>query len=59
MEPKARRAAQLRFGLGTVVYIIATGVSFLSAPAALARYGAVAAYYVLEHTPAGPTAQSD
>jgi uncharacterized membrane protein len=59
MAKKARRAAQLRFGLGTVVYIIATGVSFLSAPAALACYGAVAAYYVLEHTPAGPTAQPD
>jgi uncharacterized membrane protein len=59
MTPKARRDAQLRFGLGMVVYIIATGVSFLSAPAALACYGAVAAYYVLEHTPAGPTAQSD
>lgn len=59
MTTKARRAAQLRFGVGTVVYIIATGVSFLSAPAALACYGAVAAYYVLEHTPAGPTTPSD
>jgi uncharacterized membrane protein len=59
MTKKTRRAAQLRFGLGTVVYIIATGVSFLSAPAALACYGAVAAYYVLEHTPADPTAMPD
>lgn len=59
MTKKARRGAQLRFGLGTVVYIIATGVSFLSAPAALVCYGAVVAYYVLEHTPAGPTAPSD
>jgi len=59
MTKKARRDAQLRFGLGMVVYIIATGVSFLSAPAALVCYGAVAAYYVLEHTPAGPTAPSD
>jgi uncharacterized membrane protein len=59
MTPKSRSAAQLRFGLGTVVYIIAIGVSFLSAPIALACYGAVAAYYVLEHTPAGATPQAD
>jgi uncharacterized membrane protein len=59
MTKKDRRAAQLRFGLGTIVYIVATGVSFLNATAALACYGAVAAYYVLEHTPAGPTAQPD
>jgi uncharacterized membrane protein len=59
MTKKARRGAQLRFGLGTVVYIIASGVSFLSAPAALVCYGTVAAYYVLEHTPADPTAPSD
>lgn len=59
MTKKARTTAQVRFGLGTVVYLIATGVAFLSAPAALACYGAVAAYYVLEHTPAEPAGQSD
>lgn len=54
MSPKARRTAQLRFGAGTAVYLIATGVSFLSPPAALGCYAAVAAYYVLEHTPGEP-----
>jgi uncharacterized membrane protein len=59
MTPRARSTAQLRCGLGTLVYIIATGVSFLSAPIALGCYGAVAAYYVLEHTPTGPAAAPD
>ena len=54
MTPKAQRKAQLRFGAGTAVYLIAIGVSFLSPPAALGCYAVVAAYYVLEHTPGEP-----
>ncbi len=59
MTPKAKTAAQLRFGAGTFVYIIATGLAFLSAPVALICYGAVAAYYVVEQTPTGRTADPD
>jgi uncharacterized membrane protein len=59
MTPRAKTAAKLRFGAGTLVYIIATGLSFLSAPIALVCYGAVAAYYVFEQTPTGPTPRSE
>ncbi|HEX4245834.1 MAG TPA: TMEM175 family protein [Acidimicrobiales bacterium] len=58
MTAKDRSRAELRFGVGTVVYLIGVGVSFLSAPAALVCYGAVAVYYVLERTPAEPTVNS-
>jgi uncharacterized membrane protein len=54
LAPKSKLTAQLRFGAGTLVYAIATGVSFLSPAVALGCYAAVAAYYVLEHTPGEP-----
>jgi hypothetical protein len=54
LAPTSKRNAQLRFGAGILVYAIATGVSFLSPPAALGCYAAIAAYYVLEQTPGEP-----
>ncbi len=48
------RKAMLRFGFGNTVYLIAAGIAFLSAPLALALYGAIAGYYIFEQTPAQP-----
>jgi uncharacterized membrane protein len=45
--------ATVRFGLGLVGYVVAVGAAFVSAPVSLAINGAVAGYYVFEHTPAG------
>lgn len=47
----ARRAARLRFSIGSVLYLTAIAMAFLSPPAALAIIAAVAVYYVFEHTP--------
>jgi uncharacterized membrane protein len=51
LEPAARAAAQRRFGGGILVYVCATLLALLNAPAAFACYGAVAMFYVLEQTP--------
>jgi uncharacterized membrane protein len=45
------RAAFLRFGVGSVVYLVVIAVAFINAPAALALTAAVAVYYVFEQTP--------
>jgi uncharacterized membrane protein len=51
--PKERRGrAWLQFGVGLLVYLVATGVAFVSAPAALTIIGLVAAYYMLDPRPA-------
>ena len=44
-------AARRRFTSGGLVYLLATGVAFISAPVAFAITGAVALYYVFERTP--------
>ncbi|MDQ1392454.1 MAG: potassium channel family protein [Acidimicrobiaceae bacterium] len=54
LEPAEARKAILRFGFGNTVYLVAAGIAFLSAPLALALYGAIAAYYIFEQTPSAP-----
>jgi uncharacterized membrane protein len=51
LPPAAAHAAALRFGLGSIVYLVAIAVAFASAPAALGLIAAVAVYYVFEQTP--------
>jgi uncharacterized membrane protein len=45
-----RRAARLRFSIGSVLYLAAIPVAFMSPPGALAIIAAVAVYYVFERT---------
>ena len=52
IPPAARPAAWLRFSIGALVYVVAFGLAFVSAPAALALIGLVAVYYIVERTPA-------
>ena len=49
---EARAFAWLRFGFGLFSYLVAIGVAFVSAPAALAIIGLVAVYYMIDPTPA-------
>jgi uncharacterized membrane protein len=56
LTPADARAAILRFGAGSIAYLVAIGIAFLSAPASLLVSGLVAAYYIFEQTPArGPS----
>lgn len=48
---EARRRVWLRFSVGTVLYVPAIAVAFISAPAALAIMGLIALYYAFERTP--------
>jgi uncharacterized membrane protein len=48
---EARRAAWLRFTVGSLVYLVAIAVAFVSAPAALLIIALVAVYYIAERTP--------
>jgi uncharacterized membrane protein len=48
LAPPDRRAALLRYSLGSWVYLVAIGVSFISAPAALALSGLIDLYYMFE-----------
>src|SRR5215472_756897 len=48
LPAEARRAAWLRFSVGSFVYVIAIAVAFVSAPAALGLIGLVAVYYIAE-----------
>jgi uncharacterized membrane protein len=50
IPPEARRSTYLRFSFGSVVYLIAIAVAFVSAPASLAIIGFVAVYYIFERT---------
>jgi len=47
-----RRAVRIRFYLGQIPYLIAVGVAFLSAPAAVIITALVAIYYIFDWTPA-------
>jgi TMEM175 potassium channel family protein len=49
---ETRGRAWLRFGIGLLFYLVATGVAFVNAPAALAIIGLVAVYYIVDPTPA-------
>lgn len=48
----AVRTAVLRFGVGSIAYLVAIGVAFLSAPVSLAIIAGLAVYYMFEQTPA-------
>jgi len=52
VPPDKRWAARIRFMSGGLVYLVVIGLAFISAPAALALSGLVAAYYIFERTPA-------
>jgi len=49
--PGQRRAAVLRFGLGSVAYLGVMALSFVSPVATLASAGVLAGYYVFQRTP--------
>src|SRR5882724_5256532 len=48
---EARRAIWSRFSVGSIMYLLAIALAFVSAPAALAMIGLVALYYIFERTP--------
>ncbi len=52
--PEQRRAAVLRFGLGSVAYLGVMALSFVSPVATLASAGVLAGYYVFQRTPDVP-----
>jgi uncharacterized membrane protein len=56
LPARAARAALVRFSIGSVIYIVAIGLAFVSAAATLVIIAAVAVYYVFEQTPAATTA---
>src|SRR5450755_1234719 len=56
--PAAARRATIRFGIGSVGYIAAIGIAFVSATASLVISGLVAIYYIFEQTPAHETASA-
>jgi uncharacterized membrane protein len=56
---EARRAARWRFSLGSLVYVVAIAVAFVSAPAALAIIGLMDVYYIFERTPAADGSAAD
>jgi uncharacterized membrane protein len=51
LTPATAGALTVRFTIGTAAYLLAIGIAFVSAAAALAITGAVAVYYVFERTP--------
>ena len=52
VTPSRHRMALRQFGLGSVVYLIAIGIAFVSAPAALAAHFAIAVFYIFDRTSA-------
>ncbi|HLN17015.1 MAG TPA: TMEM175 family protein [Acidimicrobiales bacterium] len=59
VPPELTTRATIRFTIGTLAYVVAFGVSFVSAPAALAITGVVAVYYMFEQAPPLPAAFED
>jgi TMEM175 potassium channel family protein len=55
VAPEVGRKAVLRFGLGALAYPIATGLGLLWPTVMLLAYVALAAYYMIEHTPILPS----
>ena len=49
-----RRVAVLRFGLGSVAYLVVLLLSFISPVATLVSAGVLAGYYVFQRTPGAP-----
>ncbi len=56
VSPTVGEAAIRRFGLGTIVYPIATGLGLLWPPAILITMGALAIYYMTEQSQILPSA---
>jgi len=52
--PEARRVAVLRFGLGSVAYLVVMLLSLVSPVATLVGAGLLAGYYVFQRTPDAP-----
>jgi len=52
--PEERRSAVLRFGLGTVAYLVTMAVAFISPLVTLALAAVLAGYYVFQRTPDVP-----
>jgi len=59
IDPEVARGQARRFGFGILVYALAVGVSFISAPWTLAMHGAVAVYYVVDQLPRGAEADAE
>jgi uncharacterized membrane protein len=59
IDPAVAKAQARRFSLGILVYAVAVGVSFVSAPWTLALHAAVAVYYVVDQLPRGQDASED
>jgi hypothetical protein len=47
----ARNSVRTRFYVGQLPYLVAIGVAFISAPAAVLITALVATYYIFERTP--------
>ena len=56
LPARAARAALVRFSIGSVIYVVAIGLAFVSAAATLVIIAGVAVYYVFEQAPAGTAA---
>ena len=52
VPPTARGSVRTRFYLGQIPYLVAVGVAFISAPAAVIITALVAIYYIFDWTPA-------
>lgn len=52
--PEERRVAVLRFGLGSVAYLVVLLLSLISPVATLVSAAVLAGYYVFQRTPAAP-----
>ena len=59
IDSEVARGQARRFGFGILVYALAVGVSFISAPWTLAMHGAVAVYYVVDQLPRGAEADAE
>ncbi|NEA57264.1 DUF1211 domain-containing protein [Streptomyces sp. SID13666] len=51
VDVAAARATRMRFAVGSVVYPIAVGLAFVSAPLTLAVHGLLAVYYAFNQVP--------
>src|SRR4051794_26135731 len=56
IDPALARGAARRFGIGLVFYLIAIGLAFVSAPAALVLHGLIAVYYCFDQLRTPPAA---
>jgi hypothetical protein len=59
IDSEVARGQARRSGFGILVYALAVGVSFISAPWTLAMHGAVAVYYVVDQLPRGAEADAE